>query len=67
MPPTARGGAAHAGLRDTTPVASLPVEYWVGDLATHRYRTSGFDVAGAQPASVTQRCGLCHATTLPNP
>lgn len=67
MAPTARGGALHAGLRDATPSTATPVQYWVGDLATHRYRTSQFDVAAVQPASVTQACALCHATTLPNP
>jgi len=67
MPPTARGGAARLGLRDTTPITATPVQYWVGDLATHRYRTSRFDVASVQPASVTQACGLCHAVMLPNP
>lgn len=67
MPPTARGGAEHAGLRDATPASAVPVQYWVGDLATHRYRTSQFAVASTQPASVTQACALCHANTLPNP
>jgi predicted CXXCH cytochrome family protein len=67
MPPTARGGAMHAGLRDTSPATSVPVQYWVGDLATHRYRTSQFDVAASQPASVTQACAVCHALRLSNP
>ncbi len=67
MPPTARGGALRVGLLDALPATAPPVQYWLGDLATHRYRTSRFDVASVQPASVTQTCAICHALTLPNP
>lgn len=67
MPPTALGGAVRPGLRDTSPTTATPVQYWLGDLATHRYRTSGLDVASEQPATVTQTCGLCHPLMLPNP
>lgn len=67
MPPTGIGGALVPGLLDHTPTTTPATQYWLGDLATHRYRTSRFDVAATQPASVTQACGVCHALTLPVP
>lgn len=67
MPPTARGGAAVPGLLDDRPATAAPVQYYLGDLASHRYRTSGFTLASQQPASVTQRCAVCHVLELPNP
>jgi hypothetical protein len=67
MPPTARGGSRVEGLLDADPASAEAVQYFQGDLATHSYRTSGFDVAAAQPASVTQPCGICHRVVLPNP
>ena len=65
MPPTAIGGAMVPGLLDRWPSTAPPMQYWMGDLATHRYRVSGFDVAAQQPASVTQACGICHGLNLP--
>jgi predicted CXXCH cytochrome family protein len=65
MPPTAVGGALVPGLLDRSPATDPPHQYWMGDLANHRYTVSGFDVASEQPASVTQACALCHALTLP--
>ena len=67
MPGTAVGGAMRLGLLDERPMTSLPVQYYEADLASHRYEISGFEVASAQPASVTQRCAACHALTIPNP
>lgn len=65
MPPTAVGGALVPGLLDHSPATDPPRQYWMGDLASHRYTVSGFAVAAEQPASVTQACGLCHALRLP--
>ncbi|MBX3269049.1 MAG: hypothetical protein KF729_02240 [Sandaracinaceae bacterium] len=67
MVPTALGGAARRGLLDERPVGAPPVQYYLGDLASHRYRTSGFAAAAEQPASVTRTCAPCHALVLPNP
>ena len=65
MPATAIGGALVRGLLDHSPPTMPATQYWMGDLATHRYRTSGLAAAASQPASVTQACGLCHALALP--
>ncbi len=65
MPPTAVGGALVRGLLDHSPATDPPHQYWMGDLASHRYTVSSFAVAAQQPASVTQACGLCHALRLP--
>lgn len=67
MPPTATGGAARRGLLDERPAGAAPVQYYLGDLASHRYRTSGFELAPDQPSSVTQPCAVCHVLELPNP
>ncbi len=64
MPPTAFGGAAQAGLFDSSPV---PTQYWMGDLATHRYKPSRRAAAATQPATVTQTCAFCHGRFLPAP
>lgn len=67
MPPTATGGAARRGLLDRRPDTAIPVQYYVGDVSSHRYRVSGFAVAAEQPATVTQSCAVCHSLILPNP
>jgi hypothetical protein len=67
MPRTATGGSREEGLYDADPATAQPVQYYQGDLATHRYLPSGFDRAAEQPASVTQSCGICHRVVLPNP
>lgn len=59
MPATAIGGAERVGLADPSPAPGT--QYWMGDLATHRYRPSLRDVAASQPATVTQECAFCHA------
>lgn len=67
MPPTATGGAMELGLFDDRPTTATPVQYVVGDVASHRYEISGFEVADLQPSSVTQRCAPCHSLTIPVP
>ncbi len=67
MTRTATGGSHVEGLLDADPATAAPVQYYQGDLATHRYRTSGFEYASEQPATVTQSCGICHRLVLPNP
>ncbi|MCA9608815.1 MAG: hypothetical protein KC619_24595 [Myxococcales bacterium] len=67
MPPTATGAARSAGLLDDRPTTAAPVQHWLGDLGSHRWRTAGFDVADAQPSSVEFRCAPCHSLLLPNP
>ncbi|MFO0709905.1 MAG: cytochrome c3 family protein [Sandaracinus sp.] len=67
LPTAGHAGAERLGLRDAVPATSTAVQYWQGDVASHRYRVAGFDTAASQPATVTQACGLCHAARLPNP
>jgi predicted CXXCH cytochrome family protein len=63
MPPTASGGAMQPGLFDDRPPPGR--QYWLGDLASHGQRVSGFDDAELQPASAVQPCAVCHSLTLP--
>ncbi|MCC6873455.1 MAG: hypothetical protein IT378_04025, partial [Sandaracinaceae bacterium] len=67
MAPTAQGGMPLRGLLDEHPTGSTAVQYYVGDLGSHRQRVSRASEVGAQPTSYTQACGLCHAVSLPNP
>lgn len=67
LPGTAHAGAEQPGLRDALPSGVIPVQYWQGDVASHRYQVAGFELAASQPTTVTQACGICHAATLPNP
>lgn len=67
MPATATGGAQVEALLDESPGSAQPVQYFQGDLATHRYLPSGFSRAAEQPATATQACALCHVSLLPNP
>jgi predicted CXXCH cytochrome family protein len=67
LPATGHAGAEQLGLSDALPSGVIPVQYWQGDVASHRYLAAGFDLAASQPATVTQACGVCHAARLPNP
>jgi len=63
---TASSGASSPGLRDAVP-SSAPIQYWIGDIASHRFAVPLRDRALEQPAAVTQSCAICHAGFLPNP
>lgn len=67
LPPTATGAARVAGLLDDRPVGATPVQRWLGDLGSHRWRTAGVALADAQPTSVDRACAPCHSLLLPNP
>ncbi len=67
MPRTVTAGSGVEALLDESPSSAQPVQYFQGDLATHRYRISGLDRAPEQPATATQDCAFCHVSFLPNP
>jgi predicted CXXCH cytochrome family protein len=67
MPKVGTAGAMTLGLLDDRPATSTVVQYFLGDVASHRWRSADFDVAAEQPTSVTTLCAPCHVLTLPNP
>lgn len=63
---TAASGARHPELLDKIP--SLPgVQYFHGDIASHRFAVPKRSSAAVQPVAATLKCGFCHSTNLPNP
>jgi len=67
LPTTGHAGAERLGLNDGLPSGVIPVQYWQGDVPSHRWIPAGFELAASQPTTVTQACGICHAASLPNP
>lgn len=65
MVATARSGAGTPGLVDN--LGGGLVEYFAGDLASHRFAVAPRSEAAVQPTAATLACAACHATFLPNP
>ena len=64
---TASGGARHPELLDKLPSTANPVQYFHGDLSSHRFAVTARNQAAAQPVAATLTCGFCHASSLANP
>lgn len=64
---TAAGGARHPELLDALPRAATPVQYFHGDLASHRFTVTRRSEAALQPVAATLSCAFCHGTQFPNP
>ena len=67
MVPTATSGARRPALLDNFPTVATPVQYYHGDLASHRFRVTRRDAAPLQPTASSLGCTApCHTTYLPN-
>ncbi len=64
---TVVAAAATPTLRDANPVGSTAVQYFHGDIASHRFRVLPRASAPTQPVAFTSACGVCHTLFLPNP
>jgi predicted CXXCH cytochrome family protein len=63
---TVASGARHPELLDQIP-SSPTVQYFHGDIASHRFAVTPRTSAAEQPVAATLECGFCHGTDLPNP
>jgi predicted CXXCH cytochrome family protein len=63
---TATSGAREPELLDKIPSAP-EVQYFHGDIASHRFAVTRLAAAAEQPVAATLRCGFCHGTNLDNP
>jgi len=63
---TATSGAHVPELRDRIPT-SPEVQYFHGDVASHRFAVTPRAAYDEQPVAATLACGFCHGTKLPNP
>jgi predicted CXXCH cytochrome family protein len=64
---TAFGGARHPELLDSIPASATPVQYFHGDLASHRFAVTARAQYTEQPVAATLQCAFCHSTDFPNP
>ncbi len=64
---TALGGARHPELLDSIPPSAMPVQYFHGDLASHRFSVAPRAQYAVQPVAATSQCAFCHGTDFPNP
>jgi predicted CXXCH cytochrome family protein len=64
---TAISGARHPELLDAIPASATPVQYFHGDIASHRFAVTPRSEYAAQPVAGTLQCGFCHGTAFPNP
>lgn len=60
-------GARKRELLDNLPRQSTPVQYYHGDIASHRFKVTRRDQAELQPVAATLECGFCHGQDLVNP
>jgi hypothetical protein len=67
MTRTVASGAREPQLLDNLPRDATPVQYFHGDIASHRFDVTGRSRASQQPVAATLACGFCHGTELPNP
>ncbi len=67
MAGTATSGAQSPELFDDVPGADIPVSYFWGDIAGHRFESQPTALASEQPVPATNACATCHVTFLPNP
>ncbi len=65
MARTATLGARRLGLLDDLPRTSPALQYFAGDIASHRFEVTSRTASASQPVAFTDRCGVCHATVLP--
>jgi predicted CXXCH cytochrome family protein len=65
MVPTASSGAGTEQLLDNVPTDPL-VQYFNGDIRSHRFTVTDQEHAGVQPVAATQSCAFCHRGFLPN-
>jgi predicted CXXCH cytochrome family protein len=63
---TVASGARRPELRDNIP-ASPVVQYFHGDIASHRFTVTPLDRYDEQPVAGTLQCAFCHGEQLPNP
>jgi predicted CXXCH cytochrome family protein len=63
---TATSGAQLKALRDNIPSSPI-VQYYHGDIASHRFTVTPRSQYDAQPVAATLACGFCHGERLPNP
>lgn len=63
---TVVSGARHPELLDKIP-SSPTVQYYHGDIASHRFVVTGRAHYAEQPIAATLRCGFCHGTDFANP
>ena len=63
---TAISGARQRALRDNIPSDPV-VQYFHGDVASHRFTVTRRDHYTEQPVAATLSCGFCHGTDFPNP
>jgi predicted CXXCH cytochrome family protein len=63
---TATSGARHPELLDRIP-ATPTVQYFHGDIASHRFAVTSGEHFAEQPVAATLRCGFCHGTEFVNP
>lgn len=64
---TVAGGARLKALLDDLPRSSTPVQYYHGDIASHRFKVTRHAQAPQQPVAATLECGFCHGQELENP
>ena len=62
---TAASGARRPELLDNIP-SSPSVQYFHGDLASHRFVVTAREHYAEQPVAATLDCGFCHGTSLSN-
>jgi len=63
---TAFSGAAIPQLLDDVPSDGPAVQYFHGDISSHRFEPTGLDRFDEQPATVTHECAACHRAIFPN-
>lgn len=63
---TATSGAQIKALRDNIPSTPV-VQYFHGDIASHRFEVTPRSQYDTQPVAATLACGFCHGEKLPNP
>jgi predicted CXXCH cytochrome family protein len=63
---TISSGARHPELLDKIP-SSPTVQYYHGDIASHRFVVTRRAHYAEQPIAATLRCGFCHGTDFANP
>jgi predicted CXXCH cytochrome family protein len=63
---TVTSGARQKALRDNIPATPV-VQYYHGDIASHRFEVTPQSQYGTQPVAATLACGFCHGQELPNP
>lgn len=62
---TVASGARIPALLDRLPDAPR-VQYFHGDIASHRFAVTPREAYAAQPVASTLKCGFCHGENLPN-